>query len=88
VTTKADHHIVDTGPYRLVRHPIYTGAIFAALATAFIKASPAAFLGFALIALGFWMTARVEERFLRQELGPEAYDAYSRRTPMLIPFTG
>ena len=88
VTAKADHHIVDTGPYRLVRHPIYTGAIFAALATAFIKASPAAFLGFALIALGFWMTARVEERFLRQELGPEAYDAYSRRTPMLIPFTG
>ena len=85
VTTKAAHHIVDTGPYRLVRHPIYTGAIFAALTTACIKASPAAFLGFALIALGFWMTARIEERFLRQELGAEAYDAYSRRTPMIIP---
>jgi protein-S-isoprenylcysteine O-methyltransferase Ste14 len=85
VTTKADHHIVDTGPYRLVRHPIYTGAIFAALFTACIKASPAALLGFALFALGFWMTAEIEERFLRQELGPEAYDAYSRRTPMLIP---
>ncbi|MHB8529641.1 MAG: methyltransferase family protein, partial [Caulobacteraceae bacterium] len=85
VTTKVDHRIVDTGPYRLVRHPIYTGAIFAALTTACIKASPAAFMGFALIFAGFWLTARIEEKFLRQQLGAESYDAYSRRTPMLIP---
>ena len=84
-TVKADHRVVDTGPYRLVRHPIYTGVIAAALFTAAIEASLSGSLGFALIALGFWMTARIEEAFLRQELGAEAYDAYARRTPMLVP---
>ena len=34
VTKKAGHHVVDTGPYRLVRHPIYSGLILAAFATA------------------------------------------------------
>jgi protein-S-isoprenylcysteine O-methyltransferase Ste14 len=36
--------------------------------------------------LAFWIKARLEERFLREQLGPEAYDAYRRRTPMLLPF--
>ena len=84
-TVKADHRVVDTGPYRLVRHPIYTGLVAAALFTAAIEASVSGMLGFGLIALGFWMTARIEEAFLRQELGTGPYDAYARRTPMLIP---
>ena len=77
--------MIDTGPYRFVRHPIYTGVIAAGGFTAVIEASPAAIVGAALIGLGFWLTARSEERFLRQELGAEAYDVYARRTPMLIP---
>jgi protein-S-isoprenylcysteine O-methyltransferase Ste14 len=85
VTRKADHHIVDTGPYRLVRHPIYTGLILAAAATALEKGSYVAMAGAALVALGFWIKARLEERFLRAELGAEAYDGYAARTPMLIP---
>jgi protein-S-isoprenylcysteine O-methyltransferase Ste14 len=88
VTLKEGHHIVDTGPYGLVRHPIYTGVMFAALMTALIAASPAALLGFALVCLGFGMTARIEEGFLRDQLGAQAYDDYSRRTPMLIPKFG
>ena len=39
-----------------------------------------------LMTVGFWLKARLEERFLRDELGAEAYDAYRRKTPMLIPF--
>ena len=35
---------------------------------------------------GLYIKARLEERFLRQELGPQAYDAYAKRVPMLIPF--
>ena len=88
VTTKADHRIVETGPYRIVRHPIYTGVIAAAFLTACIKSSLPAFAGFGFIWLGFWMTARVEEAFLRQQLGREPYDDYRRRTPMLFPLIG
>jgi protein-S-isoprenylcysteine O-methyltransferase Ste14 len=37
------------------------------------------------MALDFYAKARLEERFLREELGPEAYDAYAKRVPMLVP---
>jgi protein-S-isoprenylcysteine O-methyltransferase Ste14 len=85
VTRKADHHIVDTGPYALVRHPIYTGIIIAAAAMAAQEATLLALAGLALIVLGFWIKALLEERFLREQLGREAYDAYARRTGMLFP---
>jgi len=85
VTVKEDHRVVDTGPYGLVRHPIYAGVIFSGLMMALLRASPASLVGFALFAAGFAMTAAIEERFLREQLGAEAYDAYSRRVPMLVP---
>ena len=85
VTRKADHRIVDTGPYAVVRHPIYTGVILAAAAMAVIKGSAGALLGLALMVLAFWMKARLEERFLGAELGEAAYDDYRRRTGMLFP---
>jgi protein-S-isoprenylcysteine O-methyltransferase Ste14 len=85
VTRKADHRIIDTGPYALVRHPIYTGIITASAAMALQKANLAALAGFTLVVLGFWIKARLEERFLRAELGAEAYDAYAQRTAMLFP---
>ncbi len=85
ITIKAGHRVVDTGPYRLVRHPIYTGLLLAAFATAAEKATVLALAGAALMFFGIWIKAGFEERFLRAELGREAYDAYARRTPMLIP---
>jgi protein-S-isoprenylcysteine O-methyltransferase Ste14 len=85
VTRKADHHVVDTGPYAIVRHPIYSGLILASLATAILRGTILCLAGAGLVALGFWIKARQEERFLREELGAEAYDSYRRRTPMLIP---
>jgi protein-S-isoprenylcysteine O-methyltransferase Ste14 len=86
VTRKADHHIVDTGPYGLVRHPIYTGIIVAAFATGVLRGTIISLLGAGAITLGLWIKARMEEEFLRQELGAEAYDSYRRRVPMLAPF--
>jgi protein-S-isoprenylcysteine O-methyltransferase Ste14 len=86
ITRKADHHIVDTGPYALVRHPIYTGIILAALGLAAVKGTPAALLGAAVLSASFWLKARFEEGFLRQELGADAYDGYRKRVPMLVPF--
>lgn len=85
VTRKADHHVVDTGPYALVRHPIYTGLIMAGLATALLRGTILGLAGAGLMALGFWIKARIEERFLASELGEAAYADYRRRTPMLIP---
>jgi CubicO group peptidase (beta-lactamase class C family)/isoprenylcysteine carboxyl methyltransferase (ICMT) family protein YpbQ len=85
VTRKADHHVVDTGPYAIVRHPIYSGLILAALATATARDLQAALGGAALMIAGFWVKARLEERFLREQLGPDAYGAYARRVPMLVP---
>ena len=88
VTRKSDHHLVATGPYGLTRHPIYTGIIFASLATAIDMGTWSAFAGFALMTLGWYIKARTEEGFLRQELGRQTYDAYAARVPMLVPLLG
>ncbi len=86
VTRKVDHRIVDTGPYAIVRHPIYTGLIVAIFATAALSGALTTIVGGLLMTLAFWIKARLEERFLREQLGRAAYDAYRRRTPMLLPF--
>ena len=86
ITRKEDHNIVDSGPYRLVRHPIYTGLIVAILATGAAVATAESLLGALLISFGEWQKARMEERFLTTELGSEAYEAYRRRVPMIVPF--
>jgi protein-S-isoprenylcysteine O-methyltransferase Ste14 len=79
----AAHRVVDTGPYALVRHPIYTGLIAGATALAVLQAKPWAIAGAALFSLGFILKARVEERFLEKEIG--GYEEYRRRVPMILP---
>jgi protein-S-isoprenylcysteine O-methyltransferase Ste14 len=69
----------------MVRHPIYTGIIVASAATAALRGTAQAWLGMGVMTLGWYIKARLEERFLRDELGADAYDAYSRRVPMLVP---
>ena len=86
VTRKEGHHVVDTGPYAIVRHPIYTGVLTAAFATMMARGTAPAVAGFALLVIGFVLKGRVEENFLRAELGAQAYDAYARKTAMLVPF--
>jgi protein-S-isoprenylcysteine O-methyltransferase Ste14 len=79
----AEHRVVDTGPYALVRHPIYTGLIMGAVAMAGLQARPWPILGAILFSLGFALKARVEERFLEQEIG--GYQDYRKRVPMILP---
>lgn len=86
ITRKQDHRVVDSGPYALVRHPIYTGLIVAIVATAAAQATVTGCLGALCVVFGLWLKAKVEERFLTQELGAEAYGSYRRRVPMLVPF--
>ena len=86
ITHKEGHRVIDTGPYGMVRHPIYTGLILGMLATGIAVGTLTAILGAILISLGMWQKARMEEVFLSRELGADAYGSYCRRVPMIIPF--
>ncbi|MGY3651452.1 protein-S-isoprenylcysteine O-methyltransferase Ste14 [Bradyrhizobium sp. LM4.3] len=86
ITHKQDHRVIDTGPYGIVRHPIYTGLILGMLVTGIAVGTVTAMLGAILISLGMWQKGRMEEVFLSKELGEDAYGAYCRRVPMIIPF--
>jgi protein-S-isoprenylcysteine O-methyltransferase Ste14 len=81
-----DHRIVDTGPYGLVRHPVYAGLLLAAWATALELGRIEALAGAALVTISLSMRARLEERALRRDVSEAAYGAYRARVPMLLPF--
>jgi protein-S-isoprenylcysteine O-methyltransferase Ste14 len=80
------HYIVDTGPYGVVRHPVYAGLLLAAIATAAARGRLEAAAGALVLIAAISLRAKLEERFLRRDLGDAAYGAYRRRVPMLIPF--
>ncbi|HEX3753805.1 MAG TPA: isoprenylcysteine carboxylmethyltransferase family protein [Rhizomicrobium sp.] len=85
VARKADHRVIETGPYGIVRHPIYTGIILASIAVLVERGTALAILGVCLVILSWYLKARLEESYLRAELGVPAYDAYAARVPMLVP---
>ena len=85
VTYKQGHRLVDSGPYRLVRHPIYTGFIMIYVGLAILCATVLALAGAVVMTVGLWLKARLEEQFLFEELGPVIYGTYKTRTPMLVP---
>jgi len=60
--------------------------LLAVLATAALRGTASAVAGTAVLAAAVYIKARVEEQFLREQLGTQAYDAYARRVPMLVPF--
>jgi protein-S-isoprenylcysteine O-methyltransferase Ste14 len=81
-----DHRIVDTGPYGIVRHPVYAGLLLAAIATAVERGRLEAVAGALVLVAAVSLRAKLEERFLRRDLGDEAYSRYRARVPMLLPF--
>jgi protein-S-isoprenylcysteine O-methyltransferase Ste14 len=88
IVVRADHRVIDTGPFRLVRHPIYTAFITASWTLALIGAMPQALAGAGVLTALMVLKSRSEERFLRSQLGEAAYDAYAARTPQLVPLIG
>lgn len=86
ITTKEEHRVIDTGPYAIVRHPIYTGILLAVYATAIAKGTVPGVAGAIVVTIGVWMKARLEEAWLSTELGAGAYGAYRQHVPMLVPF--
>ena len=85
ISAKDNHTVVDTGPYGLVRHPIYSGVLLSAFATAAIWGNLAALVGAVMMAAAWYWKAWEEEKFLRQELGAATYDDYAARVSMLFP---
>ncbi len=84
MTQRAEPELVTSGPYRLVRHPIYSGLLLAILGTTLVRNLFG--LLFVLAAGAFFVySARVEERNLAATF-PSTYPAYKSRTKMLIPF--
>lgn len=76
-TIKQDHELIRSGPYRLVRHPIYTGTLAAAIGTAVAVGEVRDLLALPLVSVGFWLKARSEERLLMSSFG-DRYAAYRR----------
>ncbi len=84
MTEKAEPELVSSGPYRLVRHPVYSGLLVALLGTALVNN----LIGLIIVAIlsgYFYYCASVEERNLTAAF-PTAYPAYRAGTKMLIPF--
>jgi len=84
VTVKVGHQLVRTGPYRWVRHPIYTGMILAMAGTALERRQVRGFIAVVLLYAGFKIKSRIEEHVMQATFGPE-YEDYSRTTGSIIP---
>jgi isoprenylcysteine carboxyl methyltransferase (ICMT) family protein YpbQ len=84
VTLKADHELVRTGLYRWIRHPIYTGILVGMIGSAMIRGYLRGWIGVGLVLLAFYLKARREESFLREEFGA-GFDEHSKQTGMFFP---
>ena len=86
VTIKQGHELIDTGPYALVRHPIYTGLLLAFIGSAAALGQWRGVLAVLIVWAAFWRKLRLEERWMTEQFG-ERYLAYCQRTPALVPFS-
>jgi protein-S-isoprenylcysteine O-methyltransferase Ste14 len=85
VTFKQDHELIESGPYALARHPIYTGLIVMALGTAIAYGQVFGFALFAALCGGLWWKAKQEERIMSAHF-PEAYAEYKTKVRAIVPF--
>ncbi|MGA7295933.1 MAG: isoprenylcysteine carboxylmethyltransferase family protein [Rhodanobacteraceae bacterium] len=85
VQVKQDHELVRSGPYRYVRHPIYTGMLTGFLGCALALDQWRGLLALAIVLAGFIYKLRLEERWMLETFG-EAYADYRRHSHALIPF--
>jgi protein-S-isoprenylcysteine O-methyltransferase Ste14 len=84
VRIAVDHQLVCTGPYRLLRHPIYTAMLGMFLGTAIASSQYHALLGVALLLLAYLRKTRLEDEILRHTFAAD-YDAYRSHTWALVP---
>ena len=85
VTLKHGHQIVRAGPYRWIRHPIYSGLLTAILGSALARGEWRGALAFLIAAAALWRKLRLEERWLEESFGG-VYADYRASTWALVPF--
>ena len=79
-----DHELVRSGPYRLVRHPIYTAMLGMSLGTTIVSGQYHSLLGLLIVAIAYWRKIRIEEAALGEAFAAE-YDEYRRKSWALVP---
>jgi protein-S-isoprenylcysteine O-methyltransferase Ste14 len=84
VTLKEGHELIRTGPYRTMRHPIYSGILLALLGTSVAIGEVRGLLAVAIAWLSFYTKAHREESFLTQEFG-ERFVEHRSHTGMFLP---
>ena len=72
------------GPYRTMRHPIYTGMLLGLLGTALVVGEVRGLLALVILGLSFYLRARKEEAFLTREFGA-GFEAHAKHTGMFLP---
>lgn len=85
VTIKEGHELVQHGPYRWVRNPIYTGMLLMFAGTALALGQVRGAVAVALVFLGFWIKIRQEEAFMTRQF-PSDFPVYCRQVKSLIPY--
>ena len=84
VTVKVGHQLIKTGPYRFVRHPIYTGMILGFWGTAVVRHQVRGVLAAVLLGLGFKIKSKIEERTMIETFGAQ-YEEYRHSTGAILP---
>lgn len=84
VTFKQNHELIQMGPYRFVRHPIYTGLLMMSLGTAVNFGQLHCWLSIVLTWIGFWIKLTQEEKLLLRHF-PDEYPTYQKQVKALVP---
>jgi protein-S-isoprenylcysteine O-methyltransferase Ste14 len=85
VTAKQGHELIQTGPYAIVRHPIYAGILLAMIGTALTEGRLASYMGLIAGFVAIMIRLAIEEQLMGQHF-PTTYEAYRRSTRKLVPF--
>jgi protein-S-isoprenylcysteine O-methyltransferase Ste14 len=85
VTVKQDHELIRSGPYALVRHPIYTGMLLGFLGTALAIGEWRGLLALLIVFAALWRKLRLEEKYMNETFG-DSYRSYRAHTAALIPY--
>jgi protein-S-isoprenylcysteine O-methyltransferase Ste14 len=85
ITVKEDHALIRTGPYAIVRHPIYSGLLLAIIGSALARGHIGAMLAIAFMLYAVLRRVNIEERWMSETFG-RAYADYKTKTPALVPF--